>query len=189
VLFKHHSWWITSGEPSHLSSWQSAPWSLPKGFPPFHQPLPSCLPSFFLTDRQTLLLWHYQQASLIILRLSLSNGELYSNFSTVSYLGIYIPQTGVNLSSCLLFFQGLTTPWGIPVPTVLLTLHSLALENFLNIVTWLSFCDRARVPIYILKNQLCALKYTLKHSLIKNKLISTPTCFGPIRPSSGSCHA
>jgi hypothetical protein len=31
-----------------------------------------------------------------------------------------------------------------------------------------SFCDRARVLIYILKNQLFALKYTLKHSLIKN---------------------
>ena len=41
--------------------------------------------------------------------------------------------------------------------------------------------------IYLKKNQLFALKYTLEHSLIKNKLISTPTCFGPIRPSSGSC--
>jgi len=40
---------------------------------------------------------------------------------------------------------------------------------------------------YILKNQLFALKYTLKHSLIKT--ISTPTCFGLIRPSSGSCCA
>ena len=35
------------------------------------------------------------------------------------------------------------------------------------------------------KNQLFALKYTLKHSLFKIKLISTITCFGPIRPSSG----
>ena len=52
-----------------------------------------------------------------------------------------------------------------------------------------SFCDRVRVLIYILKNLLFALKYALKHSLIKNKLISTPTCFGPIRPSSGSCRA
>ena len=43
--------------------------------------------------------------------------------------------------------------------------------------------------IYILKSQLFALKYTLKYSLIKNKLISTPTCFGLIRPSSGSCRA
>ena len=33
-----------------------------------------------------------------------------------------------------------------------------------------SFCDRAIVLIYILKNQLFVLKYTLKHSLIKNKL-------------------
>jgi len=41
--------------------------------------------------------------------------------------------------------------------------------------------------IYILKNQLFALKYTLKHSLIK--IISTLTCFGLIRPSSGSCRA
>jgi len=49
--------------------------------------------------------------------------------------------------------------------------------------------SEGHVTIYILKNQLFALKYTLKHSLIKNKLISTPTCFGPIRPSSGSCHA
>ena len=39
----------------------------------------------------------------------------------------------------------------------------------------------------ILKNQLFALKCTLKHSLIK--IISTPTCFGLIRPSSGSCRA
>ena len=44
-------------------------------------------------------------------------------------------------------------------------------------------------PDLYFKNQLFAPKYTLKHSLIKNKLISTPTCFGPIRPSSGSCHA
>jgi len=43
--------------------------------------------------------------------------------------------------------------------------------------------------LLILNNQLFALKYTLKHSLIKNKLISTPTCFGLIRPSSGSCRA
>jgi len=50
-----------------------------------------------------------------------------------------------------------------------------------------SFCNRARFPIYILKNQLFALKYTLKHSLIK--IISTPTCFGLIRPSSVSCLA
>ena len=36
---------------------------------------------------------------------------------------------------------------------------------------WFSFCDRARVLTYILKNQLFALKYTLKHSLIKvNKI-------------------
>ena len=54
-----------------------------------------------------------------------------------------------------------------------------------NCATGFSICDRARVLIYILKNHLIALKYTLKHSLIKNKLISTPTCFGPIRPSSG----
>ena len=52
-----------------------------------------------------------------------------------------------------------------------------------------SICDRATVLIYILKNQLFVLKYTLKHSLIRNKLISTPTCFGPTRPSSGSCRA
>ena len=52
-----------------------------------------------------------------------------------------------------------------------------------------SICVRARVLIYIFKNQHFALKYTLKHSLIKNKLISTPTCFVPIRPSSVSCHA
>ena len=41
--------------------------------------------------------------------------------------------------------------------------------------------------IYMLKNQLFALCYTLKHSLIK--IISTPTFFGLIRPSSGSCRA
>ena len=36
------------------------------------------------------------------------------------------------------------------------------------------------------KTQLFALRYTFKkHSLIK--MISTATCFGPIRPSSGSC--
>ena len=39
--------------------------------------------------------------------------------------------------------------------------------------------------LYLKKNQLFALKYTLKHSLIK--IISTPSCFGLIRPSSGSC--
>ena len=50
-----------------------------------------------------------------------------------------------------------------------------------------SFCNRARFLIYILKSQLFALKYALKHSLIKT--ISTPTCFGLIRPSSGSCRA
>ena len=49
-------------------------------------------------------------------------------------------------------------------------------------------CVRARILIYILKNQLFVLKYTFKkHLLIK--IISTPTCFGLIRPSSGSCHA
>ena len=32
---------------------------------------------------------------------------------------------------------------------------------------WISFCDRARVLIYILQNQLFALKYTLKTLLIK----------------------
>ena len=56
-----------------------------------------------------------------------------------------------------------------------------------NVYEHFSFCDRERVLIYILKNQLFALKYTLKHSVIK--IISTPTCFGHIRPSSGSCHA
>ena len=54
-------------------------------------------------------------------------------------------------------------------------------------IYFFSFCDRARVLIYILKNQLFALKYTLKHALIK--IISTPTCFGHIGPSSGSCRA
>ena len=44
-------------------------------------------------------------------------------------------------------------------------------------------------PDLYFKKPLFALKYTLKHSLIKNRLISTPTCFGPIRPSSGSCRA
>jgi len=56
-----------------------------------------------------------------------------------------------------------------------------------NIQRLFSFCNHARFLIYILRNQLFALKYTLKHSLIK--IISTPTCFGLIRPSSGSCHA
>ena len=42
---------------------------------------------------------------------------------------------------------------------------------------------------YIYKKPNVTLKYTLKHSLIKNKLISTPTCLGLIRPSSGSCRA
>ena len=53
-----------------------------------------------------------------------------------------------------------------------------------------SFCDRATALIYILQTQLFALRYTLKHSRIKiNLFISTPTCFGLIRPSSGSCRA
>ena len=50
-----------------------------------------------------------------------------------------------------------------------------------------SFCNRVTVLIYISKNQLFALKYTSKHSLVK--IISTPTCFGLTRPSSGRCHA
>ena len=69
---------------------------------------------------------------------------------------------------------------------------SLQRETSYNIhtkqVRQFSFCNRARFMIYILKNQLFfALKYTLKHSLIKT--ISTPTCFGLIRPSSGRCRA
>ena len=45
-----------------------------------------------------------------------------------------------------------------------------------------------KIPdLYFLKNQLFALKYTLKPSLIN--LINTSTCFGPISPSSGSCGA
>ena len=55
-----------------------------------------------------------------------------------------------------------------------------------NVTFQCSFCYRARI-LYILKKQLFALKYTLKHSLIK--IISTPTCFGLIRPSSGRCRA
>ena len=41
-----------------------------------------------------------------------------------------------------------------------------------------------KIPDLYLKNQLFALKYTLKHSLFKIKLISTTTCFGPI-PEDG----
>ena len=42
--------------------------------------------------------------------------------------------------------------------------------------------------LYFKKPTFCT-KIHLKHSLIKIKLISTPTCFGHIRPSSGRCHA
>ena len=50
-----------------------------------------------------------------------------------------------------------------------LTLYSRSVSNWIILkhIHSFSFFNRARVLIYILKKQLFALKYTLKHSLIK----------------------
>ena len=130
--------------------------------------------TYYLLTRHSKTMLSYNSESEFCMRI-LNNA---SNTSCRN-LTISSPSTFINASRLPLRTSGWLAQFNSPSKSTI--------KEGTNIYRCFSFCNRARFLIYILKNQIFALKYTLKHSLIK--IISTSTCFGLIRPSSGSCHA